>query len=235
MPDCEIQNTPMPSLQRLRKMFVGRRYRSVTRELQYEFLKQLKLRGSLLDVGGGECADYRSLLNCESYESVNISAEMQPTWLVKSGVPLNIPRGDFDNVISINTIEHVLDAEILIGSIHDIMKPGGRFIATTPFLYPIHGSPDDFFRPTPSWWSDVLSRNGFHDVKITPLLWGPFSTGLHCSGLPGPFKTSRMLLALGMDVLYARYRFAGDVSIGGDRGSVLQNFALGYFVDALKV
>jgi SAM-dependent methyltransferase len=235
MSNGEIQATLKPSLHRLRKMFVGRQYRSVTRELQYEYLEQLELKGSLLDIGGGERANYRALLNCESYDSVNISAEMRPTWIVKPDKRFDIPKKDFDNVVSINTFEHVLDAERLVGLIFDVMKPGGRFIAATPFLYQIHGSPDDFFRPTPSWWSAILSRNVFKDIKITPLLWGPFSTGSHCSGLPGPFKTQRMLLALMMDILYARYRFAGEPHIGGESGAVMQNHALGYFVDASRV
>jgi hypothetical protein len=38
------------------------------------------------------------------------------------------------------------------------------------------------------------------------LVWGPFSTGAFLSGLPGPAKRSRMWMAMGLDILYSRFR-----------------------------
>lgn len=222
------------SWERFFNLFIKKNCRSITRELQYEHLKNLKLDGRLLDVGGGEQADYRQFLNCLSYKSVNINPEMQPTWLTQVGDNFDHIDELFDFVISLNTFEHVLDAEKLLNNVSAVLRDGGRFYAATPFLYPVHGSPDDFFRPTGSWWFEILSRNGFEDIKITPLVWGPFTTGATCSGLPGPFKSLRTLISLVLDVVYVGLKFNRHEQINGLNGASFQNCALSYFIEAQK-
>lgn len=234
MRDGTIHPSLKPSITRLIQLFIGKNFRSVTRSLQYEYLKSLKFEGRLLDVGGGDIVDYKNIIDCHSYESVNISPDMKPSWLVEKGSSLSDLNNCFDVALSMNTFEHVLDAEYLLQSIYKTLRAGGQFYASTPFLYPVHGSPDDFFRPTASWWYEILSRNGFQNIKITPLLWGPFSTGALCSGLPGPFKKLRMIAALCLDVLYVALRFNKQSVIHNKNGTSLQNFALGYFVEACK-
>ena len=237
MMQVPICSSVKPTWKRLYHLFLSKNYRSITRSLQYEHLEALKFEGRLLDVGGGDMADYRDILDCQSYESLNINSGMKPSFLIEVDTDFGEFGGlceAFDCVLSMNTLEHVLDAETLLQSIVKTLRDGGHFYAATPFLYPVHGSPDDFFRPTASWWFRVLSRNGFKDIDITPLIWGPFSTGALCSGLPGPLKKYRMLLALILDLFYIKLKFRGAVDIDSFKGQSLQNFALGYFVKAQK-
>lgn len=205
---------------------------SLTRALQYELLFDLKFDGRLLDFGGGDLANYREKLDVTQYSSVNIDAGIKPTWVI--GVDDDLPIGDgkYDHVLAMNTLEHIFDAEKVILRLHGALKDGGEFFATTPFLYPIHAHPDDFFRPTPSWYRHALSRAGFEDVDVIPLAWGPATTAMCCAGVRGPFKRLRWRIAMLWDLtllsLRGRGREAGSVE------AYLERYATAFFVRARK-
>jgi len=204
---------------------------SLTRALQYEVIQDYSLGGQVLDVGGGERADYRSWLNCTSYKSVNIDSAIEPTWIIGDGDLLPCLSSSFDTVISFNTLEHIFDAQFVLKEMYRVLKTGGELLITTPFLFPIHGHPDDFFRPTSSWYRQALLVAGFDDVEVVPLSWGPFSTRLICSGMPGPAKALRKQVALLFDLLYLRLRRKQEPSVVEDN---LQRFATAFIVRAIK-
>jgi SAM-dependent methyltransferase len=201
---------------------------SVLRTLQYEKLAHCHFPGKTLDIGGGDHADYHNIVKFTQYESINIDPEIKPTWVI--GVDDAFPVADqsYDTVLSLNTFEHIYDVHNVIREIWRALKPGGEFIASVPFLYPIHGHPNDFFRPTPGWWNESLKAAGFNSIEIEPLAWGPFSTGLSCSGMPGPFKRARLHISLLMDVFYTRVRRERSQSNG------VLTFSVGFFVKAKK-
>ena len=76
---------------------------------------------------------------------------------------------------------------------------------------------------------------GFCNVVITPLLWGPMSTGLSVVGIPGPLKRLRMYAALVLDLLYARRLGTPDsLRYSGAVGETLCNAPLGFLISASK-
>lgn len=175
---------------------------TVSRALQYEMLKGLNIKGKLLDFGGGDKASYRDVLgNCD-YKSVNIDPKICPSWLLAVGDKIPCDDNTFDSVLSLNTLEHIYDSNGVICDIYRVLKPKGELILTVPFLYPIHGHPDDFFRPTPSWILKTFFDAGFSSVKIVPLVWGPMTTAQTCTGIIGPGKIIRKKLAFLFDVVY---------------------------------
>ena len=204
---------------------------SLTRALQYEELSELCVSGSLVDIGGGEKTPYRSWLRCHSYDSVNISGDSVPTWVVNETGKWPVEDSKFDAAISMNTLEHVFDAELFISEIVRITKPGGRVVIATPFLLPIHGCPDDYFRPTPSWYSKTFEKAGLVNIKVKSLVWGPFSTGAKCSGLPGPAKRLRMSFAMALDLFYYRIR---SLLKGSNMRHDLSLGSLAFWVEADK-
>jgi SAM-dependent methyltransferase len=230
----KIIDPQLPSISRYRDLF-SNKYFSLTRELQYEILKNLTLNGCVLDFGGGEKARYRAMISCDSYESVNIDSEMNPTWVTTLNTKLPCSSNSYDTVFSLNTLEHVFDVRFVLKDISRVLKNGGEFVCAVPFLYPVHAHPFDYFRPTPSWWIEALEQAGFKEVTIMPLVWGPFSTGTVCSGLPGPFKRIRLHLSLVMDILYAKCRYRRkQKAYSGALGKNIQNHALCFFVRAKK-
>ncbi len=118
--------TPAPTFSRYRYL-AGKidRY-SVTRLLQYEALENYPLVGDVLDFGGGEKSDYRKLLKCTSYQSVNIDPKIEPTWLVNVGEPLPCETASFDTAISLNTLEHIFDAQSALAELYRVLLTGRR-------------------------------------------------------------------------------------------------------------
>lgn len=194
----------------------------------YEALIAADTSGILFDIGGGSQAPYRHLLKCDTYNSININRTMNPTWSVKIGEPFPCEAGFCDIALSLNTLEHVYDADFIIGEAARALRCGGRIMLGTPFLYPVHGCPDDFFRPTPSWYQKTLLKFSFRSITVQPLVFGPFSNGAFVSGLPGPAKRVRMWTAMLMDLLYSRFRTIPSDMRGPSAA------ATGFWVTAIK-
>jgi len=232
----QLIDPPLPTVQRW--VNLARRYpgTSTLRKLQYEHLGQLDLRGRVLDLGGGANALYRKLLPTGlDYSSINIDPEIEPTWVVVPGQPLPVESNTFDTCLSMNTLEHVWDGKQLLREIHRVLKPGGRAHITVPFLFRIHGFPDDYIRTTPSWWKQALEEAGFKEASVTPLVWGRYSTAASVAGVRGLLKRTRYTLPHLWDVAYAA---ALCRNMGGHyrgvRGQVICNVAVGHFISATK-
>jgi SAM-dependent methyltransferase len=230
MPDThQLEQPLLPTWRRLRALFNNGEDLSLLRALEYEMLATMRFSGRVLDFGGGSKANYRErmgvwMAGC-TYETANIDPRIAPTYLIGSEDSLPIQDDCFDAVITLNTLEHIYEIEKVLRELARVLKQGGAFIATVPFLFRIHGHPDDFLRGTPTWWGKTLTRAGFCNIVITPLLWGPMSTGLSVVGIPGPLKRLRMYAALVLDLLYARRLRAQGT---------LCNAPLGFLISASK-
>jgi len=207
---------------------------SVLRMLQYEHLEQLPISGSVLDMGGGRKAKYLRLLPPGlTVESVNIDPAIEPTHLVTPGQPLPLPDNSFDAVICLNTLEHVYDSAAVLQELFRVVRPGGAVHVTVPFMFRIHGHPDDFFRATPSWWQETFRRSGFARMELTPLVWGRRSTRTVVPGLYGLFPRLRLHLAMLLDIAYARVMLKGE-RMTGRRGLSICGTSPGWFMTGWK-
>jgi SAM-dependent methyltransferase len=56
----------------------------------------------------------------------------------------------FDVVLSLDGLKHVRNPYVCAKELTRVLKPGGRIVAVTPDLAPVHGFPLHFFNPTPS-------------------------------------------------------------------------------------
>ena len=207
---------------------------SVLRMLQYEHLEQLPISGSVLDMGGGRKAKYLRLLPPGlTVESVNIDPAIEPTHLVTPGQPLPLPDNSFDAVICLNTLEHVYDSAAVLQELFRVVRPGGAVHVTVPFMFRIHGHPDDFFRATPSWWQETFRRSGFARMELTPLVWGRRSTRTVVPGLYGLFPRLRLHLAMLLDIAYAQVMLKGE-RMTGRRGLSICGTSPGWFMTGWK-
>lgn len=153
---------------------------SLLRSLEYESIEGLRLEGMVLDVGGGERNSYVHLFQIEgTLETVNIDPTMQPTYLADLNGPLPIPSDRFDHLISLNTLEHIADDRNALREMCRVLKPGGAAHLIVPFLYRVHGSPNDYHRHTASAWLQMLAEAGFapDSIQIEPLGFGRLASG----------------------------------------------------------
>lgn len=230
-----------PSYARLRRLLVDTRSKSILRSLEYERLQSLQLRGRVLDFGGGSKTHYSGLIaswadspSGFAYESANIDPNTQPTFLIPPDGEIPCEDSRYDVVISLNTFEHVYGVSGTLARIHRVLKPGGELVFIVPFLFRVHGHPNDYSRGTPSFWRTILAEHAFTGVAVEALNWGPFSTGTTVSGTPGPLKRLRIAFALLLDLLYFSRRYGPDVILTEEQDSPVCNAAFGYFIRCTK-
>ena len=66
-------------------------------------------------------------------------------------------------------LEHCPDPSLVLKEIYRVLKPGGAFFLTVPFLWPLHDVPYDEFRYTPFAMERLLREAGFDQVSLNAL------------------------------------------------------------------
>jgi len=72
----------------------------------------------------------------------------------------------FDAVICAELLEHVRDPAAVVREAYRVLRSGGTFLMSAPFLYHIHADPSDFGRYTEHYWNALLGEAGFSGVSI---------------------------------------------------------------------
>ena len=88
---------------------------------------------------------------------------------------LNISSNKYNNVLFFNIFEHLPEYKLAFSEIYRIMKKGGFFIGSVPFIYQIHAAPNDYFRFSKQFLELNLKKYGFKKAKVKALGFGPFT------------------------------------------------------------
>jgi SAM-dependent methyltransferase len=167
--------------------------------------------------------------------SVNIDEKIHPTYLITPEGDFPIDDDSFDGAICFNTLEHIYDARHTLTEARRVLRPGATLHITVPFVFRIHGHPDDYFRATPSWWRETLDRVGFSRVELQPLVWGRSVSAGNIGGYRG-LLTKRLNFHVChlVDILYASIVFRGQSTYDDKRGERVCGVSLGWFISATK-
>ena len=200
------QKTPLHlDAKRYLSIFIRHGNLSLFRAMTYEVVFSRFYVGKLLDFGGGKRVKYfdriEKLIKSGSYESVNIAADMEPTLIIQDSIKIPLPDMQYDTVLSLNTLEHVYEINETLAELYRLLKPSGDIVIAVPFLFRIHGCPQDFHRPTADWWGLKLSEIGFNKISILPLEFGPLRTAFSVIDRPDRFCYKVIRAVLGVRVL----------------------------------
>ena len=88
---------------------------------------------------------------------------------------LSIPSKKYNNVLFFNILEHLPEYKLAFSEIFRIIKRGGLFIGSVPFIYQIHAAPNDYFRFSKQFFKLNLKKHKFKQIKIKALGFGPFT------------------------------------------------------------
>ena len=138
------------------------------------FLNSKKLNGKvILDVGCGH-KPYRVLNDDTIWLGLDTSPNSLRDFNYKENSFYPIKNQSIDLVICTEVLEHVENDKFLVEEIYRCLKIDGTAIFTTPFLFPLHGEPQDFRRLTPFGLESM-----FISKKVlikTGLIGGPCSS-----------------------------------------------------------
>lgn len=136
--------------------------------------KLIDFRGIVLDIGCGYMP-YKSLVlsppsKATNYIGMDLRGEIYQTnpqiyWDTKI-MPLK--NDSVDCVMATEVLEHCPTPETLISETFRVLKPGGLWFFTVPFLWPLHDVPYDEYRYTPFALKRLLTDAGFDNIQLKP-------------------------------------------------------------------
>lgn len=134
---------------------------------------------SLLDVGGGFDAQYKSMLMklARSYTNMEIDSG-EAVDVVGTIYSIPFPKSKFDIVTSFMVMEHLNRPMEGMIECNRVLKKKGYLLLTTVQYWHTHNYPSDYFRYTRNGLEYLCQESGFKVIKI----WshgGPFLVLFH--------------------------------------------------------
>lgn len=124
------------------------------------------VRGRVLDAGGGPSAKYKRVISdvSDDYVCLDLQAGGEVD-VVGDVAAMPFDGGSFDTVFCNQVLEHVQNPLEVVKESARVLKVGGYFICSAPFLEPSHADPSDFFRYTPDGLSALCDSTGLKVVE----------------------------------------------------------------------
>ena len=141
---------------------------------------------------------------------------------------LKISSQKYNNVLFFNVLEHLPEYKLVFSEIFRIIKKGGSFIGSVPFIYQIHAAPNDYFRFSKQFLESNLKKYGFKKAKVKALGFGPFTASY---SLLWPYL--KFLPLLSQLCLLLAYIFDNVIQIFV-KTDLKEIFPVGYFFIAKK-
>jgi SAM-dependent methyltransferase len=170
--------------------------------LRYEIFKKTEsfvnehMKGDVLEVGAG--ADYLKKTFAGKYDNwVSLDYDIRSFSIDVQGDAQQLPFKDnsFDTIITIDVLEHIPNPEKAVKEYFRVLKPGGKIILSTPFMFWLHEEPFLFFHSSRFGLKHLFERNGFKVLNIVPIAGILATWGLLCSiGITKVFKFSGPVL-----------------------------------------
>ena len=120
-------------------------YRKSDKILQEFLSEDIPSNSRILDVGCGS-ASYWNLRSDLNWVGVDINPESKATFVIESNKAYPFENEVFDAIILSFSIEHIANLDLLIKELTRVLKQGGIVVIRCPFLYPLHDTPDDYWR-----------------------------------------------------------------------------------------
>jgi SAM-dependent methyltransferase len=124
------------------------------------------------------------------------------TW---DGTRIPLDPTSVDSGMATEVLEHCPEPAVVLQEIHRVLRPGGVFFMTVPFLWPLHDVPHDEYRYTPFALDRLLRQAGFNERIIKPLGGWDASLaqmlGLWVTQRPMPLWKRRIMRRLSLPVV----------------------------------
>lgn len=220
----------------------------VRRALKSLFMQCLKPGMSVYDIGCGEKPFASFFKNMGvTYIGVDVADgfyDASHIDIIGSAYAVPLDDGKADAVLSSQVLEHLEKPVDAIREAHRILKAGGLFFASFPFLYPVHAAPHDYLRYTEYFIRNTFEAQGFELVEHKAIggFWycaGLF-TGLYLQvfdrGILKKLKIAKILIFLIKSLLYGIHILEGFLlnCVGKNRDTFRARWTVNYVLVAEK-
>lgn len=122
------------------------------------------IKGRVLNAGCGSRNIDKTFKNCGATDVVNYDIESSiPNAIIGELIKTPFEDASFDTIFTNAVLEHVPDIHGVMTELCRVLKSGGTFIATIPFLQPYHPCPTDFRRYTKHGLEELAT---LHNLKV---------------------------------------------------------------------
>lgn len=147
-------------------------YNFLIHNINNKIARSLPYKGKVIDLGCGSAPYKKEILNkATEYIGVDWTHSLHNQRNVDILADLNqrLPFNNnyADTVVSFQVMEHLQEPDFFLSECYRILKPGGRFFLTVPFMWYIHEAPNDYFRYTRHGLEYLLKKNNFNEILIT--------------------------------------------------------------------
>jgi ubiquinone/menaquinone biosynthesis C-methylase UbiE len=166
-------------VRRLRHTVLHPQWLLLRHERELAGLMRTRLHGVVLDIGcAGMTARQLVLQSGANYIGLDYPRTAIDLYDTRPDVfgdahCLPMHTASIDGVLLLNILEHVRDADAVLGETARVLKPGGVCFIEVPFLYPLHDQPFDFRRWTRHGLTQAVERAGLRVTSLLPVGTAP--------------------------------------------------------------
>jgi SAM-dependent methyltransferase len=121
----------------------------------------------ILDFGAGN-SPYKHLLQYKDYITADVvqNSSSSINVILQSNIK-DLPFGneEFDLILCLDVIEHLINPKEILLELFRKLKPKGKLMISTPFIFREHEYPDDFQRFTSVGIENILTDVGFSKIN----------------------------------------------------------------------
>ncbi len=118
--------------------------KKITREKHDLFLKKHSTGGKTLDIG---CGNIPYVSYFPNSVTIDVSKLRKPAILADAHC-LPFRNASFDVILCTEVLEHLKEPQWAIDEMERVLLDGGKLVLTTRFIFPLHDTPDDYYRFT---------------------------------------------------------------------------------------
>ncbi|HYD44067.1 MAG TPA: class I SAM-dependent methyltransferase [Phenylobacterium sp.] len=123
--------------------------------------------GRVLVIGAGH-DPYRDFLDAADWVvSTDIDAEVGAPACLADAHQLPFADESFDAVVALEVFEHLHSPQAASAEMLRVMRKGSLGIVSIPFMFHVHGDPNDYTRLTRSGLAQLFG--GFSDVRVSSM------------------------------------------------------------------
>ena len=154
--------------------------KSMNRILQEIFAKEIEIYGSVAEFGSynSSSKSFINFLKKNKISDISFYDKFpKDEKTIKEDLEkkLDIKNNSFDNIIIFNVLEHVYNVKNSLLELNRCLKKNSKIIGAVPFIYRVHGAPNDYIRFTKDYLEKILIETNFKNIRVTNIGFGPFT------------------------------------------------------------